>query len=430
MKPLAKPNYRDWWVVSILFLASVLGYIDRVILTFLVEPIRKDLLLSDSEIGLLTGFAFAVLYVIGGVFIGRSLDRGNRPLILAICIVVWSIATALSGLATGFFAMFLARMLVGVGEAALNPAAMGIISQRFPSDQIQKPIGLFTTGLYVGGGLAMILGGSLLVKLPADGFFSIPLFGPAETWRLIFLVLAIPGIIIAALVLIGIKEPRSAPRKKIKIDNQPALAFMKTNKRMFALAACAIVAWSMNNYGLLNWYPAMMMRTFGMSPSEVAAGYGSAFLFGGIAGCLATQPVLTYLRKRFHDRAVFILCTIGMVVLGITSFISPLMGNADAVITMAFITLFVSAMSVASVFILIVSVIPKAYHGIYTGLYMALVNLTGGAFGSVIVGVLNDFIFGELGIHMSLATMALIFGPLSAVLMFFASRQPIKYETN
>jgi len=413
----------DWYVVAILFSVSVLGYIDRVILSFLVEAIKGDLALNDAEIGAVTGMAFAVLYVFGGVLIGRMLDKGRRVTILAACILVWSIATAASGFATGFVTLFLARMFVGVGEAGLNPAAIGIISSRFPQDKVQKPIGLFTTGLYVGGGMAMMLGAHLLGKFSAGGPYDLPLIDTAEPWRVVFLLLAVPGLLVALLVQTTVRDHNAAQRAAAAPAKGEALAFARENRTLITLLALGIVSWSMNNYGLLNWYPAMLMRSYAMTPALVATSYGPAFLLAGIAGCLAVHPYHAWLRRRVGDKAAYWLTFTSMAVLSVTTILGPIVPTVGLAVFMSYANLFVSSMSVASIFVLIVAVVPPTLRGLYTGLYMALVNLTGGAFGSVLVGLMTDHVYGAKGLNLALTTMAVVFGPLGAGLMYAALKR-------
>ncbi|WP_374652270.1 MFS transporter [Rhizorhabdus sp.] len=415
------PSAYDWYVVAILFATSVLGYVDRVILSFLAEPIKASLALADWQVGAVTGAAFALLYVFGGVFIGRLLDRGRRIAILSLCILTWSLATAASGIATGFIALFVARMFIGVGEAGLNPAAIGIISARFAQDRLQKPVGLFTTGLYVGGGLAMMAGAQLLARFAAGGPYHLPFFSEAEPWRLVFLLLSVPGVGLAILLWLSVKDGAQSGAAK-NASGGDALAFARANRRPLTLLALSIVAWSMNNYGLLNWYPAMLMRSHGMTPALVASTYGPAFLFAGVGGCLVAHPLHRALKRRAGDKAAYHLCFAAMSVLSLTTIVGPLMPTVTGAVVMAFINLFVSALSVTAVFILLVTIVPPALRGRYTGLYMALVNLTGGAFGSVLVGLLTDRLFGAARLDLALSTMALAFGSPAALLMLLAAR--------
>lgn len=425
-----RQNAYSWYIVAVLFAVSVLGYVDRVILSFLVEPIKAALSLSDKQVGLVVGTAFALLYVFGGVFLGKLLDGKRRVAILAACIVVWSFGTLLSGLASGFALLFFARMLVGVGEAGLNPAAVSIISDRFAPDRVQRPLGLFTTGLYVGGGMAMIGGGALLAALAARPHFALPVIGQVEAWRMTFAILSIPGIVVALAVLLTIREKRTEPAVDAAAaaaapEAAPAgaLAFARANARLITLLALSIIAWSMNNYGLLNWYPAMLTRSLGMTSQEVAWTYGPSFLIGGIAGCLSVAPVARMLRVRFGAEMAPFALTMGcMAILSLTTLIGPLMPERTSAIVFAFLNIFVSSMSVTSVFILIVAVAPPRLRGIFTGLYMALVNLTGGAFGSVIVGAITDNVVGTAHLNWSLSIMSAVCGPLAVVLMIGAIR--------
>jgi MFS family permease len=422
----------DWYVVAMLFAVSVLGYIDRVILSFLVEPVKAELALSDAQIGAVTGLAFAALYVFGGIFIGRMIDKGRRVLILTVCIVIWSLATGATGIATGFVTLFIARMFVGIGEAGLSPAAIGIISNRFAATRVQKPISLFTTGLYVGGGLAMILGGQLLLAFAAGGPYVLPLIGEAAPWRLVFIILAVPGLLLSLLLILTVRDKQSAddalPDRPAQGDLISGMEFARKNRALMVLLIAAVVTWSMNNYGLLNWYPAMLMRSYEMAPMLVANTYGPAFLFGGIAGCIAVSPATGFLRKHYAERAPFMLCVFTMGLLAVATISGPLMPNVTSAVVMAFVTIFVSATSVTSVFVLLVAVIPQHLRGLYTGLYLALVNLTGGAFGSVFVGLFTDHIFGSESLNLSISLLALLFGPIACYLMLKASRLPVHSE--
>lgn len=417
------PTGYDWYVVATLFAVSVLGYVDRVILSFLVEPIKADLALSDKQVGLVVGTAFAVLYVIGGIFLARVLDGRRRMPVLAACIIVWSAGTLVSGLAGGFALLFVARMLVGVGEAGLNPAAISIISDRFDATRVQRPLGLFTTGLYVGGGLAMMGGGKLLAELAARPPQHLPLVGVLEGWRMVFVLLAIPGVVLAVLLLATVRDRQRASPNAPAPAHGGAWRFVRANAALVTLLATSVVAWSMNNYGLLNWYPAMLMRSHGMTAQDVAWTYGPAFLLGGMAGCLGAAPVQRALARRFGMVLSPFALTLGcMATLAVTTFAGPLMPDRGSAVAFAAINMFVSAMSVTSVFILIVAVAPPRMRALFTGFYMALVNLTGGAFGSVLVGALTDNVLGAERLNVSLSVMAAVFGPLATVLMLFAIR--------
>ena len=200
----------SWYGLAILFIAYTVSFVDRTILSLLVEPIKADLYLSDTQISLLHGLAFAIFYTFLGIPIARLADQRSRKLIITTGICVWSIMTAACGLAGRFSTLFLARVGVGVGEAALSPAAYSMISDMFPKNKLGLALSLYSSGVYVGAGLAFIIGGlaveaALQLRMP-----ELPLIGIVDGWQVIFFIVGLPGLLVALLML-TVKEP--APRQ-------------------------------------------------------------------------------------------------------------------------------------------------------------------------------------------------------------------------
>ncbi|WP_420606463.1 MFS transporter [Novosphingopyxis sp.] len=418
----ATPRYA-WYVVSALLVVSILGYLDRLILSFLIEPIKAELGLTDTQIGLVTGLAFALLYVVAGIPIGRLMDTRNRVWVLSFCVLIWSVATAASGLAGGFISLFLARVFVGAGEAAVSPAAVSLIGDYFPPNKVQRPLGIFTVGLYAGGGLALILGGQLIAFLTGLDGTRIPGLGVFSAWRTTYFILALPGIFIVALLLLSVRDPRRrhlAASKKA--EHTDAFAFFKAHRRLFCLVLASVIMWGFNGYGLLNWYPAMLMRSYGMTTQEVAWSFGPAFLLGGVLGAMSLSFWTRLLLSRGRNDAVFLVATASMALMTLSSTAGPLMPTATGVIVLSFVNLYGSSLTVASAYAIIATVTPGTLRGLYTGVYMSVMNITGGAFGAVIVGVLADYVVGTERLNLALVIVALAFGPVSSLLMFLAAR--------
>lgn len=411
-----------WYVVGALLVVSILGYVDRLILSFLVEPIKADLQLSDTQIGAITGLAFALLYVIGGIPIGRMIDTGRRVVVLAACIVVWSLSTAACGLAPHFVWLFLARVGVGAGEAGLSPAAVSLIGDYFPRDKVQRPLSIFTVGLYVGGGLALIMGAQIVAWLTGMGNMSLPGIGPVSAWRMTFIILAAPGFLIAVLLLLTVKDP---PRTHYRKDAPQghAIAYARQHRKLLTLLIASVVAWGFNGYGFMNWYPAMLMRSYGMSAAEVAWTYGPAFLIGGTIGSLSLGSVVAWVQRSGRTDAVFMVTTGSLALLTIASALGPLMPTKAGVIGFAFVSMLAQSLTVASVYALVAIVSPPPLRGTYTGFYMAIMNITGAAFGAMLVGMLTDNIFGTAGTNHALAAVAVSFGPVATLLMYLAARE-------
>jgi MFS family permease len=194
-----RPAYA-WYVVVILFLAFTVSYIDRQIISLLVDPIKADLGISDTQIGLLQGFAFTVFYTFAGIPLGRLADRKNRKIIITVGMFLWSLMTAACGLAKTFTHLFIARVGVGIGEASLSPAANSMITDYFPKDKRGKPVALYFMGVYVGVGLSFILGGMVISWVASTGEVVLPLVGELSAWQLTFMIVSIPGLLLVCLM--------------------------------------------------------------------------------------------------------------------------------------------------------------------------------------------------------------------------------------
>lgn len=208
---------QSWYMVFVLFIAYTLSSIDRQILTLLVGPIRADLNLSDSEMSLLMGFAFSLLFAIAGLPIGRLSDRKSRRNIIAIGIACWCAMTAACGFAKNFTHLFMARMGVGIGEAALSPAAFSLIADRFPPNRRAFATSVYHLGYPIGAGVAMILGGILIGTLSDLGPQTLGFLGTFSPWQLTFMIVGIPG-----LLVIGLIYTFTEPERKglMKIDGK------------------------------------------------------------------------------------------------------------------------------------------------------------------------------------------------------------------
>ena len=212
-----------WYVVGMLTLAYAVGFIDRQILNLLVEPIKLDMTLTDTQISLLQGFAFTVAYVMMGPFFGRWIDIGNRRNILLVGVALWSLFTVLCGLSREYWQLFGARMGVGGAEACLLPAAWSILSDYFSKKKLPRAMSVLLMGPYLGGGLALIFGGLVLGAVAATGTTSLPLFGTLEPWQIAFIAVGVPGFAVALLML-TIREPaRREPCPLLKRIRAPSL---------------------------------------------------------------------------------------------------------------------------------------------------------------------------------------------------------------
>jgi MFS family permease len=280
---------RAWWAVAVFCLAAVLSYTDRQILSLLVAPLRAELHISDTQISLLQGLAFALIYSVSGLPLGRLADIWPRRAVIVAGVSTWTLATVACGLAQSFHTLFLARIFVGIGEAALAPAAMSMITDLFPPQRRGTAIGVFLMGMMVGSGVALGVGGSLLEAAEAGLFRHLPVLGEAAPWRATMLLLAAPGVFIC-LLLLTVKEPKrrggedgSAARS---LNAGQALYALFERRRVVGPLLLAMAALSAGDFALLNWTPALLSRNYHLHPGQIGVLVGGVAIAAGVVGTL------------------------------------------------------------------------------------------------------------------------------------------------
>ena len=287
--PSAISDRRARYVLWVLLLVYVLNFLDRQVVVILAEPIKRDLGLSDTQVGLMAGLAFALLYTVLGFPLARYADRprSDRVGLIAISLALWSAATALCGLSTTFVQLLAARVGVGIGEAGCTPAAHSLISQMVKPEKRSSALALYGMGIPIGSLLGLVLGGLLADVLG---------------WRHTFLILGLPGLAVALLVWLTIKDPRrlSGPAPLETVARPPlseALKEMRASKAFVAIfVAAAVVAFL--GYGKGVWTTIFFMRSHGLSPGQVGVWLG---LGGGASGVFGTW-LGGYLAERFGGK--------------------------------------------------------------------------------------------------------------------------------
>lgn len=278
-----------YYVLAVLTVVSFFNYMDRMVLAVLVEPIKRDLNLSDTQIGLLSGFAFAALYATLGIPLARLADTRSRTAILGTCVAVWSAMTAACGLAGNFFHMLLARVGVGVGEAGCVPASHSLLGDYFPAERRAFAISVFQAGGIAG----------ISVGLMATGFLA-----EAFGWRMAFLLVGAPGLLLGAIVMFTIREPRSvAQRRAAAADPTPRMSNLAAVRQLasrpaFVNLVAGLSVGSFATYGLAQWLAAFFIRVHGLSLSEVGLWSGLSSGAGSVFGVLVGGVLAMHLIKR------------------------------------------------------------------------------------------------------------------------------------
>ncbi|WP_298916882.1 MFS transporter [uncultured Algimonas sp.] len=295
----AYPSDRSaWFALILLILAVLLAFIDRQVLALLVEPVKADLSLTDTQIGLLQGPAFALFYALAALPLGWMVDSTNRRNLIIAGMVVWSAATIGCGLAPSFGWMFLARIGVGVGEACLIPAVFSLIPDLFRPDRRATAFGAYVASALLGASLAMIFGGIAIGWL--DSHDSI-MFGLQESWRQTFVVVGLPGFILAAAYFL-MREPARQEVSGAGTGFAEAFAHVKRHAKPFAYAALGLSAIGALAQSILAWLPAILQRGYGLSPQDAAFSLGWVVAFASIAGGLLVSRLPRWFARWDPDR--------------------------------------------------------------------------------------------------------------------------------
>lgn len=383
-------RFRAWLAVAVLSAAYLLAIVDRGVLSLLIEPIERDLGVDDAQMGLLYGFAFVLLYAVAGVPAGWLADRWPRRRLAGLSIVAWSAATAVCGLAPGFWVLFAARVGVGVGEAGLSPAATSMIGDSFPARQTARPMAFYSLGGAAGPGVALLMGAGLLKAMDAAQAAGAP-----ADWRAVFLALGVLGLVFS-LALFLLKEPaRSVGGAGTTPATGRSRAWLKAHGGFFAphvlgvaLAAAALVA-------LTAWTPTRMGRDFGWSREHVGLALGSALLAAGplgvtIAGALAGRLQAKGAARGHLDVAL------AAVIAGLPlAVLAPLAETPVLAVTLTALAVGCLSAPLALAPVPILMRAPSEIRGRLTGLYLLAVSLIGYGLGGWAPGQVTEALGGK-----------------------------------
>lgn len=292
---------RAWWAVGVFCIAAILSYSDRQILSLLVDPIRADLHITDVQLGLLQGAAFALIYAVAGVALGRAADVLPRRLVIVAGIVVWSLATLACGYAHSFGELFAARAAVGVGEAALAPAAMSIITDSFRAERRGTATGAFLMGMIIGGGVALALGGLILQAAEAGALRGVPILGTLAPWRAGLVILGLLGLPVA---LLAATVPEPQRRHMLGDGPVQVVSLRDAARRLAALRPVLLPLYaamglaSLCDFAILNWIPTLLFRRFHLAVAEVGSVLGVAVIVGGVLGSFGAGIVADRMVRR------------------------------------------------------------------------------------------------------------------------------------
>jgi predicted MFS family arabinose efflux permease len=406
-----------WLFLLVLFLVSTSNFADRNVIAVLLEPIRREFGVSDTQLGLLSGVAFAVLYSTLGIPVARWADRGNRRLIVSLSVATWSVMCALCGMAQTFWQLALARIGVGAGEAGATPPSQSLIIDYFPPEQRARAVAIFTAGASAGSLLGFMAGGQIAAT-----------YG----WRTAFIMLGLPGVVLALVAGLVLREPRSVmPQPQSETRRESLLATFRAlwAKPTIRHVLIGLTFYGFFAFGVLTFVAAFLVRVLHVNMGTVGYGYGAVSVLTTAVGTLAGGWLADRLSRR--DRAWLLrLPAIGLV-LAFPFYLASFMVRD--------FTLFIMTVSVAgvlltgavpAVFVAAHAVCGSSRRAMSVSIMLFFMILIGGSLGPLAVGLVSDTLrpeYGDAGLAHALSVLTLVM-LISAASFWRGSRSLVNDE--
>jgi MFS family permease len=390
----SKGNLYSIYLITILLLAYTFSFIDRQILSLLVEPMKRDLDISDTQMSLLQGLSFALFYTLMGLPLGRLADSKSRRGLIAGSIFVWSLMTAACGLAKSYWALFFARMGVGVGEAGLSPAAYSLIADSVEKKHLAKAISIYTMGIYLGGGLALIVGGMVIQWADKFSTIVLPVIGEIYAWQAVFIAVGLPGLLLVPF-LFTLKEPKRTHSQAQVVPVADVIGYFKRNKKTLLLHNFGAALASVAGYGALAWVPSYLIRVHHMTGGEVGLAFGLIVLIFGAGGVITGGTIADKLFKQGRVDAKIRVAMWAMIIGIIPTLMYPLVSDLTMVLVLLALSTFFANFMMGLGPAAVQEVVPDNMRGQFSAFYLFIVNLIGLGLGPTLVALSTDYIFGS-----------------------------------
>lgn len=423
---------KPWYVVLLLAALYIISYVDRLILALLVEPIKADLGITDVQMGLLIGPAFAILFSVIGLPVAWLIDRKNRKVLLAVGIALWSISTLLAGYATSFAMLFVLRMGLAIGESVLSPAAISMIGDMFPRERRAAPSSVFIAAGTTGVMLAYVVGAAALDLAQSGALSALPLIGDLPGWRLTLVLIALPGLVLAPIVLLTVREPARGAMEEIppassavaNAGMQPFGIFPSRSEaiRFYACFFIGNAILGLMLYGSLAWYPTHLIRSQNISASEAGYIFSTALALGVVL--TMAIPTLSQRIARAGRRDLLMLLPLLVIPIGLALFVAALLQHS-LMIASILIAIGFSLLSAINALpsITVPLTAPPGMRGRLVAMVQFCNNIISLSLGAYLVALIAGKMFpGPNGLGQALLVVALCAGPVAWILFFCAWR--------
>jgi MFS family permease len=414
------PEHEARRAVLVLMVAYIFSYIDRQILAMLVGPIKADLGVTDFELSLLNGLAFAVCFTVLGVWpVGQWADRGNRRNLAAAGVFLWSLMTAVCGRVTSYAGLFVARVGVGVGEATLAPAAYSMIADYVPPARRGRALGLFSMGIYLGIGVAIMVTGLVVQAVGSMPVMHWPVIGEVRGWQVAFLILGPPGMLVS-LWLLTVREParREVAAATTGVRYADVWRRIREHAGFYANLIFGVSMLTLTFNAVAFWIPAHLLRVHELSPLQVAFSYGPIMFVAGSLGILAGGVLADRWRSAGRADAELQVVLYGALALGPLVIAAFQLRDATLAIALLAPLLFVTSFPFGAASAALQMVTPNRFRARTSAIYLLVINLLGIGLGSSAASFVSDVVLkDEQRIGDGVTAVAAVAAPLAAWLI-------------
>ena len=390
------PASRAWFVVGVLYLSYMLAFIDRQIIAFLVAPIRQDLHISDFQVSVIHGLAFVIFYATLGIPIGILADTYNRKKIITIGISLWSLMTALCGLAGNYWQLFLARLGVGVGEGSLSPSAVSILADYFPPHQRSVAINLYSAGVHGGIGVANIFGGMIVGFVLAGGAATIPLLNMLKPWQMTFVMVGLPGLLVALLAA-TVREParRELRDQAARVSFVATVSYLRKHWLVYLTLIIGAALTSLASYAMYSWVPALFDRRYGWSSGQIGLHFGILTLIFGTGGLLLSGMLAGRLVQRGWTAVYTKIMCLVMALAVIPGALLVIVPDPYWTLACLALIIFLIGMPIGLAQVALQSITPNEMRAQVIAVYLTAVSIIGLGVGPSAVAAVTDYVFKD-----------------------------------
>lgn len=411
-----------WYVVGLVCALYVLSYLDRLILGLLVQPIQAEISVTDTQMSLLFGMAFAGVFAIAGLPLARIADTRNRKALIVIGVVIWCVLTAASGFARDFETLLACRIGVAAGEAALLPAALSIISDLFPRQRRSLPVSMVMTSGMVGASASFLIGAviiDLIVGLMAVGHLATTL----APWRLTLIAVGLPGLLLGLLFAATVKEPPRTAAKPEEVSLKQSWRHMVDSGWAYFGMLGGIALLTLIPFSLSAWFPTFLIRQYGLTAQEAGYSFGGVFALCAVSGSLILPWIADRLAKRGRGDALPSMAVLALVLGAPFAFFAPLAADAQTAVLLVAPAVFFLAGAPTLATVAVHMIAPSRARAQMQSIYLMLANIIGLGMGPTITVFLSEWLFdGPSDIGLGLTAMAALAGPVALVVLFLARK--------